>query len=513
MKKEKMKNETPGKKRAAAVVKCVLFAVLLPLSTIPFAFIIVDSPSQYTVLWLFLSPVIVALFYVLFRKKLIPALIIVNMVITGILALVITVFMVIAKGNVDGQLMVSVESVISLLFPGYFILMLMYNGREMVLLGSMMTTVTALILSVVLQKKWSAFRKGIVYFLALLFCIGTSVGFFLNRPSVRYAGHGFAYMQGYSSTDFSDYMVYSDPSKLVTLDHPASLTIEGEENMPVMDGAEACYPVYSAVAKAVYKDIDAIEKRYLADNYDDMRRGVNGLIVTFTNTVQGFWRLIEEEDDGIYGTDLFFGARPSKGQLEMAESRGVGVTVTPIGKEAFVFFVEEDNPVENLSSDEIRAIYHGDITNWAEVGGKNQKITAFQRPQNSGSQTMMEYFMGDVSLKAPETYEYVDSMAGVTKKVAEYANEAGAFGYSFRYFVEDLNQEKHVKVIAVDGVKPTIENIRDGSYPLTTGLCLITRENDPNPNVKKMIEFMLSPDGQEIIEKTGYAGLYERESE
>ena len=57
--------------------------------------------------------------------------------------------------------------------------------------------------------------------------------------------------------------------------------------------------------------------------------------------------------------------------------------------------------------------------------------------------------------------------------------------------------------------QPTLETIKDGSYPLTTALCLITRKDDPNPNVQKMIDFMLSPDGQEIVEKTGYAGVGE----
>ena len=185
--------------------------------------------------------------------------------------------------------------------------------------------------------------------------------------------------------------------------------------------------------------------------------------------------------------------------------------MTPIGREGFVFFVEEDNPVDNLTSEQIRAIYHGDITNWKEVGGKNQAITAFQRPNNSGSQTMMEYFMGDVSLKEPLTYETVGAMEGVIRKVAEYANEAGAMGYTFRYFLEGLHQEKGVKILSVDGVAPTRENIENGSYPLTVGLCLVTRTNDPNPNVQKMIDFILSADGQEIIRRTGYAGVKQQD--
>ena len=321
---------------------------------------------------------------------------------------------------------------------------------------------------------------------------------YAHRPSVRYAGHGFDYMNGYSTTDFTDYTVYAKNSKLVSPDTDPGFMIEDEDEMPVLDGAEACYPLYSSFAKAVYKDIDKIERDFIKNEPDSP---VNGKIVTFTNTVRGFERLAEGE------ADLFFGARPSADQMNYARECGVVPEITPIGKEAFVFFAEEDNPVDGLTSDQVRAIYHGDIGNWKEVGGRNEKIVAFQRPQNSGSQTMMEYFMGRVSLKEPKTYEKVGGMGEVIREVADYANESGALGYSFRYFVEDLSQEKGVKLLAIDGVKPTPENVENGSYPLTVDLVLVTRKGDPDPEVEKMKEFVLSAPGQQIVRKTGYAAL------
>ena len=95
----------------------------------------------------------------------------------------------------------------------------------------------------------------------------------------------------------------------------------------------------------------------------------------------------------------------------------------------------------------------------------------------------------------------------LVREVAQYANEAGAIGYSFRYFVEELSQENDVRILAVDGILPTRENIENGTYPLTVDLCVVSRTGDPNPNVKKLIEFLLSDDGQEIIRRTGYGGL------
>ena len=317
------------------------------------------------------------------------------------------------------------------------------------------------------------------------------------RPEIRYAGHGFDYMHGYSSTDFTDYTVYAENSKLIVPDGVAPF-IENESEMPVMDGAEACYPLYAAFAKTAYKDIDKIE---LANKRDLRYSIVNGKIVSFTNTVEGFWRLLDGE------VDLFFGARPSRDQLTDASSMGIKPIITPIGREAFVFFVGEDEPVDGLTSEQIKAIYHGDITNWKELGGKDREIVAFQRPENSGSQTMMQYFMGDLTLKEPMTYETVGPMFGAIKEVAQYANEKGAIGYSFRYFVEELAQEKGVKLLSVDGIAPTLENIENGSYPLTVDLCLITRKDDPNPNVALMRDFILSDVGQKIVRDTGYAPL------
>ena len=80
-------------------------------------------------------------------------------------------------------------------------------------------------------------------------------------------------------------------------------------------------------------------------------------------------------------------------------------------------------------------------------------------------------------------------------------------GYSFRYFLEGLNQEKGVKMLSVDGVYPSLENIENGSYPLVTNVCLITRKDDPNPYVQKVIDYILSEQGQYIVRETGYVGV------
>ncbi len=418
-----------------------------------------------------------------------------------------TIGMLLFKGNADGRGLLYMAGLLFPMTPSFIImsLMVMTGGIYAVNMGIVLAeTLAAYVVLCLREKKCLWWKQGLAFLLILGIVIAGNTWMYSRRDEARYSGHGFQYMQGFSSTDFSDYMVYSENSRLAQLEEPSNFTISGKENMPIMDGAEACYPLYAAVAKAVYEDIASIEKDLAERASKDptayrQQMWDNGEIVTFTNTLYGMKRLAMGE------CDLFFGAKPSEEQIESEREQGIEFNLTQIGREAFVFFVEEDNPVTDLTSEQLRSIYHGDIANWDQLGGKDQEILAFQRPAGSGSQTMMEYFMGDVSLREPKTYEKVSSMEGVIRYVAQYANEEGALGYSFRYFVEELSQEKGVRLLSVDGVEPTLENIRNGSYPLTVGLYMISRQNDPNPNVEKMIEFMLSDQGQELVEKSGYA--------
>ena len=490
----------------ASICKAAVYIIAVPfVSSIAGFFVCMTGKAELVLLAV---PLVAVLIYTaLYRKINVRFAAMCNGAAFLFLLICFTVMMVIAKGGVEGVVM------------GYFTwllvpfapisLMLMLMGENLVLYATAFILYAAVFLFLAYRSNLRL-RRGYIPLGIIILCIGTSAYLYMNRPAVRYAGHGFKYMHGFSSTDFSDYMVYSENSRLVTLDHQPDLFIENEEDMPILDGAEACYPLYAAFAKACYKDIDIIEKEWLKSGENQY---LNGKIVTFTNTLRAFDRLIYwGNDTEKYGdaVDMIFGARPSADQLEEAKYLGVEVDITPIGREAFVFFVEADNPVDNLTSEQLRAIYHGDIANWKEVGGKNQAIRAFQRPKNSGSQTMMEYFMGDTTMKEPETYEIVDAMTGVIEEVAQYANEAGAIGYSFRYFLEGLNQEKNVKILSVDGIYPTMENIESGAYPQTGYVCLITRKDEKNPYVQKMKEFILSEDGQYIIRQTGYAGLEQK---
>lgn len=327
--------------------------------------------------------------------------------------------------------------------------------------------------------------------------------------------YNFAYAGGYSSIDLRPYSVENEDNILAKLEEPPTFIISDPQDMPIMDGAEAAYPVYSAFANACYDNIAEIQEKAsnsqdipITDGAETADFKDNIMPIQFSNTIYAYEKLLDGE------IDIFFGARPSAEQLRMAEEAGVELELTPIGKEAFVFFVNEENPVNDLSSRQLRDIYSGEINNWRKVGGENKRILAFQRPKNSGSQTMMEYFMGDIPLREPLEIEYDSGMGDIVRDVADYENSASSIGYSFRYYTTIMMAETEedvsgIKLLAVDGVYPDTESIRSGEYPYTTELYAITIANrtDAKSMIAPFLDWMLGPQGQQIISDTGYVAI------
>ena len=203
--------------------------------------------------------------------------------------------------------------------------------------------------------------------------------------------------------------------------------------------------------------------------------------------------------------DVIFAAGPSEEQEEYAKDKGVELVYTPIGREAFVFFVHPDNPLEGLTLDEIRGIYSGRIARWDELGVKGLGgIIAYQRSEGSGSQTALKRFvMRDVPLMEPRKNTVQGDMGGMVEVVSDYRNRKGAVGYSFRFYCTELMKDFHVKLLDVEGVAPTAENIKNGSYRLASEFYAVTR-SDANENTRRLVEWITGPQGQRLVEKTGY---------
>ena len=365
-----------------------------------------------------------------------------------------------------------------------------YLGLFLVVIGAMalnvlpwMLVLPCLIIpSLLLILLWKREKKifkiwGISSLCVLIFsviCIGGYVGYEKYQESIT--------INTSPNINFNEYLPFNERSKIFKLEN-ASLKLE--DNLPIIDGAAAVFPVYSAFVHAVYPNTTEI--------YDG--------VFEYNNTRDGYKLLAEKK------TDIFFGAYPSEEQIEYAKSLGTEFEFIPIGSEAFVFFVNSKNPIDGLTKEQIQNIYTGEITNWEEVGGDNEKIIAYQRNEGSGSQSMLKRFMEGKTLMEAPTEQVNDLMVGIIDVVSDYKSTPNSIGFSFRYYVEGIIKNPNIKMISIDGIEPTVENIKNGTYPVTTSLYAVTYKGNDNENVQKLINWILSEEGQKIIEETGYVGI------
>jgi len=288
-----------------------------------------------------------------------------------------------------------------------------------------------------------------------------------------------------------NYQPFKDGTMAVKLPEQAALKLEN--NLPRLDGATALYPLYSAFVQAIYPEGDY--NQYEIYDY----RNTSGIspLVRASGTSIAYNALIRGE------ADIIFCAGPSGDQIEYAGENGIVFNLTPIGKEAFVFFVNNRNPVSNITIEKLINIYSGRITNWNELGGRNEKIRVFQRAKNSGSQTMLESIMGVENIIPPITENVLTFMLGIIERTADYRNYRNAIGYSFLFFTTQMVQNNSIKLLSINDIFPSIETIKTGEYPFVDHFYAITA-NTENENVNMFIEWILSEQGQYLVEKTGY---------
>jgi phosphate transport system substrate-binding protein len=282
--------------------------------------------------------------------------------------------------------------------------------------------------------------------------------------------------------DVGDYLPHEEDSDLPRFD--ASLRLTGK--LPVLDGAAALVPVYAAVIDNVYPEgCVTYEGGAFSDDNFYGENFADDSVMQYNNTVRGYQAIV----DGT--TDILFCAGPSEEQKRYAEENGVTLVYVPIGLEGFVFFVNEKNPVENLTTEQIRKIYAGEYTNWSEVGGANRIINPVTRLEGSGSQTAFASFMGDYEIG----------------KKSPWAITGASIGFSFRYYMDGIVGNDSVKMLSLNGVYPSAENIRNRTYPIVAQFYAIYRADNENENIDILIDWLLSEEGQRLIEEAGYVRI------
>lgn len=185
---------------------------------------------------------------------------------------------------------------------------------------------------------------------------------------------------------------------------------------------------------------------------------------------------------------------------------GTELEITQLGRDALVFINNEQNPVENLTQQQLIDIYTGNVTNWNEVGGEDLEIIPYQRVATSGSQSLfMKLLMKDiVPMDAPMELRPAE-MGMLIDELARYNNEGNALGYSVFYYASYMYQQPGLKMIAVDGVQPSDETIADGSYPLLNEYYLVIRADEPEDSpARQLRNWILTDEGRAAIIEAGY---------
>ncbi len=259
------------------------------------------------------------------------------------------------------------------------------------------------------------------------------------------------------------------------------------DEYPKIDGSTATIPLSEAVAgKVLSMDVEEA-RQYIVHN----------------TTHNAYVNLLDEKADVIFVTS------PSEEELALAEEKNIKMEVIPIVNEGFVFFINEKNPVKSLTLQQVRDIYAGKITNWKEIGGQDKQIVAYQRPENSGSQTgMLDLVISKDEIMDPPLEQVIAEMGQIIDAVAVYSNEQDAIGYSYYYFATDMWKNEKVRLLAIDGIEPNQETIGNRTYPIMTAYYAVLRSDEPaDSNARKLVEWILSEQGQKTVEEAGYVGL------
>ena len=191
---------------------------------------------------------------------------------------------------------------------------------------------------------------------------------------------------------------------------------------------------------------------------------------------------------------------------EELQEAGAQLEQKPIGRDALVFIVNENNPVKSLTRQQLRDIYAGKITNWKDVGGEDADIVAFQRREDSGSQTLFQKLLiqGGELMDAPT--ELAPAMMGeLVDDIAEYNNAANAIGFSVYYYISEMYSKPGLRLLAVDGVTPSADTIADESYPLCNEFYAAVRQDSgPDTPERKVYDWLSTDAGRACIQKSGY---------
>ena len=176
------------------------------------------------------------------------------------------------------------------------------------------------------------------------------------------------------------------------------------------------------------------------------------------------------------------------------EEKGLGLTETVIAHDAIAVVVNTTNEVTNLTKEQIKDIYEGKITNWSQVGGKDENIIVVTREAGSGTRGAFEELLGLLTTdKASTIIDRALVSEGTGSIMATVASKENAIGYiSLGY------RNETVKLVEVDGVMPSTETVLANEYMISRPLLLLT-SNNTSDEAKALLDYIVGAEGQSVI--------------
>lgn len=208
-------------------------------------------------------------------------------------------------------------------------------------------------------------------------------------------------------------------------------------------------------------------------------------------------------------TDIADASRKMKDEEKktVEEKRGAPAVETPVALDALAVYVNDNNPVKSLSFPQLKKIYRGEAKNWKEVGGPDLPITLYGRENNSGTYVFFKEHVLDDLDYAPQT----QTLPGTAAVINAVAKDKGGIGYGGIGYAEGIRTVPITKEEGGQAVEPTMENAVGGTYPLARFLYVYTA-GQPEGRVADYVKFMLSPDGQKVVDGAGYYPLPDKKA-
>jgi phosphate transport system substrate-binding protein len=203
-------------------------------------------------------------------------------------------------------------------------------------------------------------------------------------------------------------------------------------------------------------------------------------------------------------TDIAEASRPMKDaeKSQLQQKRGLATYELPVALDGLAVYVNERNPIKELTLEQLRKIYTGSVKNWKDVGGNDERILLYGRENSSGTYA---YFKEHV-LENADYYPTTQTLPGTAAVINAVSKDARGIGYGGIAYLKGVKALKVKKDNSVPGVEPTLENVQKNIYPISRFLYWYLA-GQPKDQIKKLTEWVASAEGQAVVQDVGYYPL------